>query len=238
MFDWLLRRRRSDSGEAESQTNFTAAGGILAGGGIVTLMVTTINGEAGTNEPTIEPGSFGPANVDFDPSEHGDLHTPVPCDVPDPPFSSGNVQPVTCAGHNAIVAEFRDVILDGNCMRPSEDDHGQGRACDYMISVGETEEEIFPSDQEAQNGDDITTWVMENYEELGVDYIIWYQSMWNPGAGDCSRRESYSDEPFHDLPAVDPGVWCGMADRHSHTQNHYDHPHVSFETTPLTTMDA
>lgn len=66
--------------------------------------------------------------------------------------------------------------------------------------------DIFPKNPKW--GDVIAAWVVENIERLSVDYIIWWQRIFNP--------EILMD-------------WRPMADRGGITQNHKDHIHLTFE---------
>lgn len=153
----------------------------------------------------------------------GQLHL-EPCILDDPPFPPGNITPLTCAGHRAIVDNFRPRLQHtGNCKRDYNDggQHFTGQACDYMTSKGGT----FSSGDAQLLGDMITEYVMSNHSELGVRYIIWYQSIWHPDSAGCDPgKESYTAN----VPDVSFGKWCGMGDRGSITDNHYDHVHVSF----------
>ncbi|GAA1202801.1 hypothetical protein GCM10009675_20080 [Prauserella alba] len=56
------------------------------------------------------------------------------------------------------------------------------------------------------NGDRIAEYILANQAEFGVTYVIWEQR-YNDGSG-----------------------WSYMEDRGSDTANHYDHVHVSFES--------
>ncbi|USY23536.1 transglycosylase SLT domain-containing protein (plasmid) [Nocardiopsis exhalans] len=153
----------------------------------------------------------------------GQLHL-EPCILDDPPFGPGNITPLTCAGHRAIVDNFRPRLdHGGNCKRSKNDggQHFTGQACDYMTSKGGT----FSSGDAQRLGDMITEYVMNNHSELGVRYIIWYQSIWHPNRTSCDGgRTSYSAN----VSNLSFGIWCGMNDRGSITENHYDHVHVSF----------
>lgn len=154
------------------------------------------------------------ANTDFDP---GDLiGGTAPCNVEGAPFGAGNVTELTCASHRVILAEFEGGVLDGNCRRPGTggygDEHPLGQACDYMISpIG-----VMPNGNQKTNGDRIATFARDNYEELGVLYIIWYNKIWNP-------RQRSSDEPGLALTS-----WRDYGQPYSVTLGHFDHPHISF----------
>ena len=108
------------------------------------------------------------------------------------------------------VAEARDhlakkfgVPIGG--YRPGDTDgmgtgHGDGLALDLMVG-----------DNKAL-GDEIAQYVLANYKNLNVSYVIWQQRFWAP------FNSYYSG----------PGQWGLMPDRGGVTANHYDHVHISF----------
>lgn len=76
--------------------------------------------------------------------------------------------------------------------------HGDGLAVDLMVNKAK--------------GDEISKYLINNMNELGISYIIWEQKFYSLtnniyGAG---------------------GTWGAMPDRGSATQNHFDHIHISF----------
>ncbi|GAA4150602.1 hypothetical protein [Actinomadura keratinilytica] len=81
-------------------------------------------------------------------------------------------------------------------------DHGSGRACDFMESTAGR----MPSASAQAHGDRVAQFVIDNASRYGVKYVIWKQRIWD-------TRSS--------------GGWRQMEDRGSITQNHYDHVHVS-----------
>ncbi|WP_028646840.1 hypothetical protein [Nocardiopsis sp. CNT312] len=87
------------------------------------------------------------------------------------------------------------------CWRNTADDHGDGRACDFMMSSGGA----WPSDANNALGDQIAQYAIDNASRLGVDYVIWKQRIWQQ---------------------TNPS-WVFMNDRGSTTANHYDHVHIS-----------
>ncbi|MGP4028966.1 hypothetical protein [Actinomadura sp. 3N407] len=89
------------------------------------------------------------------------------------------------------------------CYRSTADpqDHGDGRACDFMESTGGRR----PSAGALRHGDQVARYAVENARRLGISYVIWKQHIWN----------------------VRGGGWRLMRDRGSLTQNHYDHIHIS-----------
>lgn len=76
--------------------------------------------------------------------------------------------------------------------------HPAGLAVDFMVPL---------TDEGEKQGDRIAEYIIGNYKELNVKYVIWRQRIWNPSRSD---------------------KWRQMEDRGSPTQNHMDHPHVSF----------
>lgn len=64
------------------------------------------------------------------------------------------------------------------------------------------------------SGDQIAEYILENQSEFGVTYVIWEQR-YNDGGG-----------------------WSYMEDRGSDTANHYDHVHVSFESSADVDVDC
>ncbi|MEU5882563.1 hypothetical protein [Spirillospora sp. NPDC047279] len=89
------------------------------------------------------------------------------------------------------------------CSRPGDpQDHGSGRACDFMESTGGN----MPSAGARAHGDAVAQFVISNASRYGVKYVIWRQRIYDMRGG---------------------GGWKAMSDRGSVTANHYDHVHVS-----------
>jgi hypothetical protein len=89
------------------------------------------------------------------------------------------------------------------CLRAGDpQDHGSGRACDFMESTAGQ----MPSASAQANGDAVAQFVIGNASRYGVKYVIWKQRIYD-------MRSS--------------GGWRAMSDRGSITQNHFDHVHVS-----------
>ncbi|MFI0356908.1 hypothetical protein [Actinomadura sp. 9N407] len=114
---------------------------------------------------------------------------------------------------NMMTATLRTLVLeiDGmfgpfptiGCYRSGADaqDHGHGRACDFMESSGGR----MPSAGAMRHGDQVAQYAISNARRLGISYVIWKQHIWN----------------------IRGGGWRPMGDRGSITQNHYDHVHIS-----------
>lgn len=112
--------------------------------------------------------------------------------------SAGPVSSNTRLAANTIFTNVpgAQLITIGGTRASARDPHGHpsGNALDYMVL------------SDAALGDAIAQYNIDNWDILGVEYIIWQQRI---------------------LTAPD-GSWEWMADRGSITQNHYDHVHVNY----------
>ncbi|TDD82969.1 hypothetical protein E1293_15625 [Actinomadura darangshiensis] len=127
-----------------------------------------------------------------------------------PDGAAGDRSPIT---GNRMTPAMRGVVLEIagmfgpfpviGCYRAAGDpqDHGDGRACDFMESTGGR----MPSAGAQRHGDQVARYATANARRLGISYVIWKQHIWN----------------------VRGGGWRPMEDRGSRTQNHYDHVHIS-----------
>ncbi|GAB3720798.1 coiled-coil domain-containing protein [Nocardiopsis oceani] len=108
--------------------------------------------------------------------------------------------PRMAAIRDEIIMEFGAPYPVG-CWRPSEDDHGTGHACDFMMSANGG----MPTPENQELGQQISDYAIEHADRMGVKYIIWEQHIWQS----TSRQ------------------WTFMNDRGDLTQNHFDHVHIS-----------
>ncbi|WP_141576414.1 hypothetical protein [Actinomadura sp. WMMA1423] len=127
-----------------------------------------------------------------------------------PDGAAGDRSPIT---GNMMTPTMRTALLEIarmfgpfpviGCYRSTGDpqDHGDGRACDFMESTGGR----TPSAGAQRHGDQVARYAVANARRLGISYVIWRQHIWN----------------------VRGGGWRPMEDRGSITQNHYDHVHIS-----------
>ena len=83
-------------------------------------------------------------------------------------------------------------------------EHATGNSVDFMVTQ-------HGRGEDAELGNFITNYVLENADRLGVNWVIWRQHLY------------YSDGSGYD-----------MEDRGSRTDNHYDHPHVYFNSKAYT----
>lgn len=128
--------------------------------------------------------------------------TPGDGSIPDSARGGGweQTQPRMAAIRDEVIMEFGAPFPVG-CHRPSADDHGDGRACDFMMSANGA----APTEANRQLGTQIADYGIANADRLGIKYIIWEQQIWQS----TSRQ------------------WTFMNDRGDLTQNHYDHVHIS-----------
>ncbi len=121
-----------------------------------------------------------------------------------PPEQMGpdNITPRTRRVRDLIKQRF-GVPRGIGCYRsgPDAQDHGLGRACDFMISSGS------PSAAEVNLGYSIANWATANAAETGIRYVIYRQHIWN-----IERNKE---------------GWRQMENRGGLTANHYDHVHIS-----------
>ena len=90
-------------------------------------------------------------------------------------------------------------------MRPDAlPDHPSGRALDLMIPN-------YKSKAGKQLGYDLSRWLRAHHKELGINYIIWDQRIWN-----VQRASS---------------GWRKMGGRGSDSANHKNHIHVTVYAT-------
>jgi hypothetical protein len=89
------------------------------------------------------------------------------------------------------------------CFRAGDpQDHGTGRACDFMESSGGR----MPTASAQAHGDAVAQYVIDNASRVGLKYVIWKQRIWDVRSGNG---------------------WKAMSNRGGVTANHFDHVHVS-----------
>ncbi|KAL1958109.1 hypothetical protein VTO42DRAFT_5149 [Malbranchea cinnamomea] len=145
-------------------------------------------------------------------AEQGKVSTPNfcpndPADVqcctapPNPEIPENNCQPHVVEAGKTILKEKPNIAHVVWCYANKPGEHGKGLALDFMVGP------YNPKGQE------LAEYVMDNYKRFNVMYIIWGQKIWNPSRdGDPKPWEQ----------------WRQMEDRGDVTNNHWDHPHVSF----------
>lgn len=97
---------------------------------------------------------------------------------------------------NVVIGGYREGDTDG-----MGTGHGDGLALDLMV----------PEDSEL--GDKISEYLINNFKELNISYIIWKQNF-------LSDFNSWYGPAWK---------WNPMSDRGNTTANHHDHVHISFK---------
>ena len=97
---------------------------------------------------------------------------------------------------NVAIGGYREGDTDG-----MDTGHGDGLALDLMV----------PEDSEL--GDKISEYLINNFKELNISYIIWKQNF-------LSDFNSWYGPAWK---------WNSMPDRGGTTANHHDHVHISFK---------
>ncbi len=69
--------------------------------------------------------------------------------------------------------------------------HGTGRAIDVFVPLdrGQADNDL---------GDPIADWLIQNAEAIGVQYIVWDRTSWNPSRGGGNHRRYGGPHPHHD----------------------------------------
>lgn len=167
--------------------------------------------EAETDPPDDEDGC-SPEDADG-PGEEPD---PVEGDsdrMVDDPTTDGQITARMLHVYEVGMAAFPDTSWA--CYSPrsgTKSEHPLGRACDITFGnpIGEK-----PTPAQLEAGWDITNWMKDNAETLGVEYLIWQGKIWNIKRDDEGWRD-YNGGGMHD-----PGDVTG---------GHFDHVHVTVRT--------
>ncbi|MFG2087421.1 MULTISPECIES: coiled-coil domain-containing protein [unclassified Spirillospora] len=119
-----------------------------------------------------------------------------------PSVGMGGVTPRMLKVKNTIDVEFGPFPTIG-CVRSTGDpqDHGTGRACDFMVTTGG----VMASGSARAQGDQAAQYAISHASALGIKYVIWRQRIYDMRS---------------------PG-WRSMSNRGGNTANHYDHVHIS-----------
>jgi len=117
--------------------------------------------------------------------------------------ASRTVKPHTLHVIKLITGMYPQIKTVYTLRAGSRGDHGYGRAADFMIPK-------YRSKQSVIMGWAIAHYLQHNARELGVQYVIYQQKIWN-----ISRASE---------------GWRRMGGRGNDTANHYDHVHVSMKS--------
>jgi hypothetical protein len=133
-------------------------------------------------------------------SRKADIKKQIEKFAPTPLIGAGGMTERMKTLLDAIMERYRPFPAVG-CTRPGDaQDHGSGRACDFMESNG-----TMPTAERLAHGDQVAQFAIDNAQKYGVKYVIWKQR-------------------YYDIR--NPG-WSPMSDRGGITQNHWDHVHIS-----------
>lgn len=145
----------------------------------------------------VQPGSGGGEAPEAEPQESTAPDGSTPLEESSA-FDETNLQVNSVRMGRAVATNFPEIDRIGG-WRPGDaisDHHPNGQAVDVMIPEWSTQEGIALGDQ-------VVEYVLGNWEQFDVDYVIWRQQL------------IYADSA------------TTMEDRGSPTQNHFDHVHIS-----------
>lgn len=152
---------------------------------------------AGSQECDTEGGAPGdPGPVDGDGGE-----------LVDDPTSDGQITRRMLNVYEQTLAAFPDSTWACYSPRPGQkSEHPLGRACDVAFgnAIGQ-----YPTPTQLELGWEVTDWLIEHTDTLGIDYLIWQGEIWSPGTG----WRPYNGGGMHNPDDV--------------TGGHYDHLHIS-----------
>lgn len=160
-----------------------------------------------------EPETGAPAGCDPDTSTPGGQPDPLDGDpdrLVDDPTSDGQITARMLHLYQQGTAAFPDTSWACYSPRPgTRSEHPLGRACDLTFgnAIGQ-----HPTPAQLEAGWDVTNWMKDHTETLGVEYLIWQGKIWSL-ARDAEGWRDYTGGGMHD-----PGDVTG---------GHYDHLHVT-----------
>jgi murein DD-endopeptidase MepM/ murein hydrolase activator NlpD len=147
-----------------------------------------------------EQGTPGdPAPVDGDPDE-----------LVDDPTTDGQITVRMRSVYEQTLAAFPESTWACYSPRPgSKSEHPIGRACDVAFgnAIGQ-----YPTPAQLEYGWQVTDWLQEHAETLGVEYLIWQGKIWNVNRAGEGWRD-YSGGGMHNPSDV--------------TGGHFDHLHIT-----------
>jgi LysM repeat protein len=152
---------------------------------------------AGDTESATDPVAAGPEGAT--PAAAAPLAESAPTTTAEIINSAGDVQPQVQAAADRVVSDVpgaADLTIGGTRASATDPNgHPAGLALDFMVGT------------DADLGDAIVQYHVANWDELGVEYLIFEQQIL------LSPTDS----------------WRPMEDRGSVTANHFDHVHVNYE---------
>jgi septal ring factor EnvC (AmiA/AmiB activator) len=128
--------------------------------------------------------AVGPTPGDFpdpeDAARDGDGTLPSEGCSEEDPTTGGCVSPRTLHALEQIqIAGFTRYV---KCYRPdTSGEHPKGKACDLAAQPGGFGG--VASGDDFTYGENLAAWLVENADDLGVRYVIWYERIWQPATG-------------------------------------------------------
>ncbi|GAA1795557.1 hypothetical protein GCM10009682_16650 [Luedemannella flava] len=146
-----------DKARTKAENALAAAGGMISAG---------FNGNVGAAKPA-------PRNADGGWSGQS-------CNIDDPTGTGGCI--TKRMHHMLIEAQLANFQRFTRCWRTqSWGEHPKGRACDFSA-----EKSTFggtATGDDKRYGDKLAAWAVKNAEALGIMYVIWFNQIWEYGAG-------------------------------------------------------
>jgi len=128
----------------------------------------------------------------------------------DDPTSSGQITARLLHLYQQTLTAFPDTKWACYSPRPgTKSEHPLGRACDLTFGdqIGH-----YPNPEQVETGWQVTNWMKDNADLLGVQYLIWQGKIWSVA------REAEGWRPYNG---------GGMHNPNDVTGGHYDHLHVT-----------
>ncbi|MBU8577605.1 M23 family metallopeptidase [Brevibacterium luteolum] len=163
----------------------------------------------------------GPPAGDCDPGSSGPGGEPAPFtgdnpdELVDDPTTDGQITRRTRHLYEQTIAAFPDTTWACYSPRPGQvSEHPEGRACDIAFgnAIGQ-----LPTPAQHELGWEVTNWLQEHAETLGVEYLIWDGKIWSL-ARDAEGWRDYDGGGMHDPDSI--------------TGSHRDHLHVTIARSP------
>lgn len=164
--------------------------------------------EGGNPEPgedgceTDDGGGTGEDPSDFDGDD--------PSQMVDDPTSDGQITARMLHVHDEALKAYPDTSWACFSPRPGQkSEHPLGRACDVTFGnpIGQ-----MPTPDQLEAGWDLTHWMQDHAEDLGVEYLIWQGKIWSVGSDKDGWRD-YDGGGIHSPEDI--------------TGGHYDHLHIT-----------
>ena len=133
-----------------------------------------------------------------------------PSRMVDDPTSDGQITARLLHLHDQTLGRYPQTSWACWSPRPGQSsEHPLGRACDIAFgnAIGQ-----YPTPSQLEAGWEVTNWMKDNAEALGVEYLIWQGQIWSLSRDDEGWRD-YGGGGMHDPDNV--------------TGGHFDHLHVT-----------